>query len=373
LYGKLTLDASENLYVSGGFSGSKQIGSTTLVSAGGIDGYVAKLDGNGSVLWATRWGGVNDESGWEMDFDSSGNIITGGLRLNPTTNARLGVNVAKLNSSGTTLWTKYVATYSPSIPGKGSFNLAADSSGGVVIVGDFTGRIDFDPSSKSYFASTGSYSQWASYVLNLDASGRFKWVKTFVGTGGTAYNDAKAVDVDAAGNIVVGGRFSGSVDFKSGSGTSILSDSGAGANYVTKLNANGGFVWAKAFGGGTTSADTSFLYSLALDNTGSIYVAGYFKGTVDFDPTSSVQNRTATVGGTDMYVLSLNSSGSLSWFETIGGGNLLPQSIDVGADGSIYIAGRFNGAVDFDPGTNEHILTTNGTVNKGFVIRWRRT
>jgi hypothetical protein len=308
-----------------------------------------------------------------MDFDSSGNIITGGLRLNPTTNARLGVNVAKLNSSGTTLWTKYVATYSPSIPGKGSFNLAADSSGGAVIVGDFTGRIDFDPSSKSYFASTGSYSQWASYVLNLDASGRFKWVKTFVGTGGTAYNDAKAVDVDAAGNIVVGGRFSGSVDFKSGSGTSILSDSGAGANYVTKLNANGGFVWAKAFGGGTTSADTSFLYSLALDNTGSIYVAGYFKGTVDFDPTSSVQNRTATVGGTDMYVLSLNSSGSLSWFETIGGGNLLPQSIDVGADGSIYIAGRFNGAVDFDPGTNEHILTTNGTVNKGFVTRWRRT
>lgn len=370
---ELKLDTAGNIYLAGSFIDSLQLGSANLVSAGASDGFVAKLDGSGSTLWATRWGGTGNEFGHEIDLDANGNIFTGGLRTDPTTNARLGIDVAKLSSSGTTLWTKYVATYSQGIPGKGSFDLTADSSGGVVLVGEFTGTVDFDPSSRKYSASTGSYSQWASYVLNLNSSGNFKWVNTFVGTAGAGENDASAVDVDASGNIIVGGRFAGSVDFKSGTGTSILTEGGAGASYVTKLNGNGGFVWAKAFGGGSTTADYSFLYSLTVDPLGSIYIAGRFKGTVDFDPTSNVQNRTATIGGNDMYVVSLSSSGALSWFETIGGGNLLPTSIEVGTDGSIYVSGRFNGSIDFDPGMNEHTLSTNGSLNKGFVVRWRRS
>lgn len=366
------LDSTGNIFVAGSFTGSTQLGATTIASSGASDGFVAKLDGSGSFLWAKRWGGTGNEFGLELDLDANGNIFTGGIRTEVSTGARLGIDVAKLSSSGTILWNKYVATYTQGIPGKGSFDLAADSTGGVVVVGEFTGTVDFDPSSKNYNASTGAYSQWTSYVLNLSSTGSFKWVDTFIGTSGIARNDAVAVDVDASGNVVVAGRFSASVDFKSGTGTNILTGGAPGESYVTKLNGNGGFIWARAFGGGNTTADTSFLKSLAVDAMGTIYVAGYFKGTVDFDPTSSIQNSTATIGGSDMYVVSLSGSGALNWFETVGGGNILPTSIDVATDGSIYISGRFNGVVDFDPSTNEHILSTNGTLNKGFVTRWRR-
>jgi hypothetical protein len=367
------LDSAGNIFVAGSFTGSAQFGNNTIVSSGASDGFVAKLDGTGSVLWAKRWGGTGNEFGFEIDLDANGNIFTGGIRTNASTGARLGIDVVKLSSNGTTLWNKYVATYTQGIPGKGSFDLAADSTGGVVVVGEFTGTVDFDPSSKNYNASTGANSQWISYVLNLDSTGNFKWVSTFIGTPGGTLNDAVAVDVDSSGNIIVAGRFSGSVDFKSGTGTNILTGGGGGASYVTKLNASGRFVWARAFGGGNTSADTSFLKSLAVDTMGTIYVAGYFKGTVDFDPAASIQSRTATIGGSDMYVVSLSGSGAMNWFETVGGGNILPTSIDVASDGSIYISGRFNGLIDLDPSTNEYILSTNGTLNKGFVTRWRRS
>ena len=53
---KLEIDASNNLFLTGTFEGTRNVGSIRLNSNNGI-GYVTKLNGNnGQVVWATQYG-----------------------------------------------------------------------------------------------------------------------------------------------------------------------------------------------------------------------------------------------------------------------------------------------------------------------------
>ena len=46
--------SDEGVFISGLFAGTATFGSTSLISAGGDDAFVAKLDANGNFLWAKR-------------------------------------------------------------------------------------------------------------------------------------------------------------------------------------------------------------------------------------------------------------------------------------------------------------------------------
>src|SRR5262249_5859359 len=65
----IDVDNSGNVYVTGQFLGTADFGSTTLTSAGDTDGFVAKLNGGGTVQWAKRWGTTvgNDALGVGVD------------------------------------------------------------------------------------------------------------------------------------------------------------------------------------------------------------------------------------------------------------------------------------------------------------------
>src|ERR1035437_7877227 len=67
---KLVLDVAGNVCLGGVFAGSMTIGSTTLVSAGGKDLFVAKLNSAGTLQWVRQAGGTGDdtaESGVAVD------------------------------------------------------------------------------------------------------------------------------------------------------------------------------------------------------------------------------------------------------------------------------------------------------------------
>jgi len=107
----------------------------------------------------------------------------------------------------------------------------------------------------------------------------------------------------------------------------------------------GDFGWARTWGG--TDGDRG--YAVAIDHAGSIYVAGYFRGTTDFDPNSGDSH--TSIGGSDVYLVKFDPSGSFKWVRTWGG----PEgtySTGVAADGSgsVYVVGYFWGTADFDPG-----------------------
>src|SRR6476659_4366633 len=77
-----------------------------------------------------------------------------------------------------------------------------------------------------------------------------------------------------------------------------------------KGGATGKPVWAAGFGGLGVDSPRG----LALGSDGSVYVAGYFDGEIDF----GALGKHKSAGGSDAYIAKLGSDGKLVWAKTWG-------------------------------------------------------
>lgn len=188
----------------------------------------------------------------------------------------------------------------------------------------------------------------------LGADGDFVWAR---GMGGTGSEDAKAIAVDATGNVYSTGFFSGTVEFDPGTTSTTLSSVGQSDIFVSKLDREGDIVWARGMGG--LQGDGG--YSIAVDDAGNVYTAGYFQGTVDFDPDAGTFNLTSA-GLEDIFVQKLDIDGSFVWACRIGGTLFdFCYGIAVDSAGNVYATGSFRDTVDFDPGAGIFNLSSNGS------------
>jgi hypothetical protein len=234
--------------------------------------------------------------------------------------------------------------------------------------------VDFDPGPKTKSFSSGA--SHSGFVLKLTSAGNYGWASTFYGqTAGSTYgySDAQSLALDGAGNVIVGGYYSGPVDFNPSSGTTTLPTVGGG--FITELNSSGALVWAKAIEKASTAGSTTvFVYGLAVDAAGNVYATGSLNGSggggaADFDPGVSTHTRTTT-GGSDAFVLKLTSAGSFAWAETFGGSsNDLGWGVAVDASGTVSLAGSFGGTVDFDPDPDAAYELTNDAFADLFLLK----
>lgn len=181
---------------------------------------------------------------------------------------------------------------------------------------------------------------------------------------GGAYSDiAYAVTTDADGNVYTTGSFRLTVDFDPGVGVYELTAIGNTDIFVSKLNADGNFLWAVNMGG-TTSANGE---AIAISMNGNCVITGNFSETVDFDPSAAVFNLTSVDGG-DMFAAILDSAGSLVWAGAMGGeGSQYSGALAMDAMGNMVIAGFFGNSCDFDPNAGENIITT--AESSAFVVK----
>ncbi|MCE3294903.1 MAG: hypothetical protein K0R65_617 [Crocinitomicaceae bacterium] len=182
----------------------------------------------------------------------------------------------------------------------------------------------------------------------------FEWVKSF---GEASYEDyAESISVDSSGSVYIAGYFSGTVDFDPGAGTTYLTSSGNRDVFVQKMNAAGNLVWVKSFGG--SFVDMAF--SICAESPGSVYIAGTFSESVDFDPGTGTTILTSA-GSYDIFVQKMDSSGNFIWAKSFGGTSLDNlRSMDVDLSGNVYTTGSFNETVDFDPDAGTSYFTSAG-------------
>ena len=142
-------DNAGNSYIIGSFySPTITLGTTTLTNtqSGYSDVFISKYDANGNVSWTKKIGGNINDAGSSIAVDNSGNVfvlgtfhsssvsVAGKYTLtNTSTDSSSDVFIAKLNSSGTTLWAKKINGTSYDY-GTG---IAVDNSGNSFIVGTF--------------------------------------------------------------------------------------------------------------------------------------------------------------------------------------------------------------------------------------------
>src|SRR6185436_1054252 len=176
------------------------------------------------------------------------------------------------------------------------------------------------------------------------------WSKIY---GGPSSEIANAIAADASGNIYITGFFNATVDFDPGAATFNMTSAAGNDIFVSKLDGSGNFIWAKQMEGTANEQGIS----IRVDASGSVYVAGAFNGTVDFDPGAATYNLT-TLGNNDIFISKLNSTGNFLWAKQIGGSasdNARSMAID--AAGNVYTTGDFYAAVDFDPGAGTFNMT----------------
>ncbi|MEN9323494.1 MAG: hypothetical protein RL699_1274 [Bacteroidota bacterium] len=236
-----------------------------------------------------------------------------------------------------------------------------DSLGNLYTTGIFSGTIDFDPG-PGIFNLTADGS--SAFVIKLNPSGNFMWAKKIGGSSSSV--ETFSLVVDNIGNIFVSGRFQGTVDMDPGLNVYNLTAGGADG-YITKLDSNGNFIWAKQLHGDINSYTSCA--SIKIANNGDIVLVGEFHGVVDFDTGNGIANITS-IGltgpftfNTDAFVLKLNAQGATIWTKIFGGVNSdSAECIFLDTIGNIYVNGQFQGPdpIDLDPGPGQFYLTSLG-------------
>ncbi|MBK9256192.1 MAG: SBBP repeat-containing protein [Saprospiraceae bacterium] len=359
----IAVDGSGNVYTAGSFQGTADFdpgaGTANLTSAGFQDIFVSKLDANGNFLWAKSMGGTSSDIGIGIAVDGSGNVYTTGYfngtidfdpgagMVNLSSAGNGDIFVSKLDANGNFLWAKSMGGTGEDI-GRG---IAVDGSGNVYTTGNFAGTVDFDPGAgTANLISAGSRDI---FVSKLDANGNFLWAKSM---GGTGDDYAIAIAMDGSGNVYTTGNFAGTVDFDPGAGTANLISAGSRDIFVSKLDANGNFLWAKSMGG--TAEDNGS--GIVVDGSGNVYTMGNFQGTADFDPGAGTANL-ISAGSRDIFVLKLDANGNFLWAKSMGGTDIDNcYGIALDGSGNVYTTGYFQGTADFDPGAGTANLTSAG-------------
>jgi len=287
-------------------------------------------------------------------IDSSDNIyITGtsqGTNLfgkNATSGTTDDIFVAKLNPSGVVQWV-YTAGGTGRDRGR---KIALDSSGNIYVTGYYWSTVDFGG------GNVTSNGNWDAFLLKLDSSGTFQWVKSY---GSNSGNDlGRDVAIDSNDNIYMLGTYRGTVDF--GADDVVATDADI---FLIKFNSSGVFQWVYTAGG--TGFDDS--RALALDSNENPYITGSYSNTVNFGGGNITAANT-----NDLFILKLNSSGT---YQDIYTSNIdtttKGKGLFVDSSGNIYATGTFQNTVNFGGGN----ITSSGMdiyllkLNSSFAFQW---
>lgn len=196
----------------------------------------------------------------------------------------------------------------------------------------------------------------------------FQWVRN-ADSPQNFLSQGNAVAVDSLGNIYLAGIFAGiNGDLALGPGNQLNSTTNSGDDdiFLIKTDEYGHMIWLKTLN--ATSDQTAL--SIDVDAGGNVAVAGWYAGTLDFDPGPGVQSRTAQ-STKDGYMLRLDTNGDFVSVVTFGAGGT-DQALDVAWDGTgnVYLLGSFTGTVDFDPGPSTSNLTSASSVEDAFVVKY---
>ncbi len=313
----IVVDTSGNIYVAG--LTKYDWGNPVKPFSGGFnaDGFAAKLDDNGALVWNTFIGGTGWDHAEAIAVDGSGNIhLTGfaGDTWGRPVNSYVGgayvgggdAFVTKLNSDGAVLWNTFLGGGDNDI----GYGIAVDGGGNTYITGMSVGSWG-----KPVDAFAGVTDI---FVAKLDSNGALVW-HTFLGgdDGGDDGDVGRGIAVDGDGNVYVTGESPFTW------GTPVNSHIGLRDIFVAKLDSNGDLMWNTFLG----RSYGDFGQGIALDGSSNVYVVGW---SPDGSP-----------GISDVLVARLNSStGDTLWNTLLGGsGNDSGYGIAADSSGYIYIAG----------------------------------
>ncbi len=336
-------DSQGDAYIAGSTTSSDFPIVISLVPYRASDGFVSKLNPQGSALsFSTLLGGSAGDGAFGIAVDNQGFVyVTGGTGstdfptqspLQPQSAGGYDAFISKLTPSGTSL------VYSTYLGGSGNefgTSIAVDSQGEACITG-ITASSNFpihNPLQPIYAGNKDAF------VTKLDARGANYVYSTYLG--GSGMDEGRSIMVDNQGNTYITGA-TGSANFPHVGQPQAAYGGGPSDAFVVKIAAGGSAIVYSTFIGGSNDDGGQ---SIALGRDGSAYVSGYTNSD-DFPTHAAIQLRRA--GGYDAFVAQLNPQGSALIYSTYLGGtqNDYAERIVVDDNSNAYLTG-YTASPDF--------------------------
>jgi len=365
----IDLDSNGNVSLVGiydtSFDADPGPGVSNLPNMGGNDIFLINLDVNGNFLWAKSIGGSGTDLGNKIAIDSQGNRIIGGTfsgTLNigspalSTTGFSNGLAV-KYDSLGNLIW----AINLGQTGANGISGVTVDTNDNVILTGSFSGTVDYNPLGVPHISTSASA---AAFVAKYTPAGQLVWMQPINGNiNGASIN----ICADTNNNIYAIGPFSSTVTYNTGA---TITAAGSQDISFSKYAPDGTFQWGKDIGG---SGAVTTNNGITISNDNNIYIAGYFTGNVDFDPSTNV----ALIkyhGQRDLFLVKYDINGKYQW--AIGAGNNscsnnLGRSIGVDSNNNVLFGGSFCSTINFDVSNcTIYSLTSQSPTRDSFLAKY---
>jgi hypothetical protein len=338
---------TQNFYLIGAVASSTVTGITALsganipTAASGSDGFIAKFDAAGDLIWANTFNGTGT-----LTFDGfnamsllGNDIYVAGYQSGGTTVGGFGITapkfVVKYNNSGVAQW-----VYETS----GTINDITCNSNKLLITGNFNSSITFGSITYTSFGAADAY------IACLNNLGALQWSDAF----GSISGDAGRSVIINNGKVVMGGNFNSVINW----GSSMISSMGSQDIFLAQYDLLGNKEWIKAYKG---SGVTDNIMGMKTDILGNIYLMGPFNGRLWFEQKWTFPSNTFPTS--TWYVAKITPNGACQWIKTLASNNL---NISGFANGNIILSGgpKINISGYFS-GTNikfgHSTLTSNGS------------
>lgn len=325
------VDSQGNIFIAGFFSSNVWFGDVLLTSNGCSDLYLAKLNGEGEVLWAKSFGGGICDYSVGLCIDDEDNVyLAGQFQLSVefgddvlTCEGGSDVFIARFDNDGNYLWARMLG-------GEGD---------------ESCGELKFHD---DHLFMSGSYGEEAHYgdiiiegegfgncvLMKLNKEGEALWIKT---GGGPERDQARNFDFDPENNIYLSGQFRETATFGNFQATAYSNDD----IFICKYNWDGEEQWLKDFGG--IFLDQSG--ELTVDRNSNIYFTGHVTGQI------VLGLDTVNCMG-DLTILKFDRDGNYLWNrqdECTWQGSWNQVVID--NDDQIFLSGKFSEEVIIDGDT----------------------
>ncbi|MFH1051118.1 MAG: T9SS type A sorting domain-containing protein [bacterium] len=319
----VTLDSRDNIYAIGYTESSSQIatsGAYQTSYAGNWDAVLAKFNNQGRMVWATYYGGSQQDFGYSVVVNKedkpyiSGNTSsTSGMSTAGAYQETYGGGVfdgfiAKFNTNGAREWGTYFGSSEVDVIN----SMALDSNKNLIIGGrtqSFTG-----------IASGNGFQNYKEglidgFVVKFDSTMNRVWGTYFGGNDETGSEAVTGVAADRAGNVIFTGYTP--CDYSITNDKGFQPDYGGGSYdaYIIKLYPSGSMHWGSYYGG----SDDDFGRAVATYGNGNIYLVGT---TRSYNNISSTGGHQQTFGGfRDAFIVKFDTYGERKWGTYYGGSN----------------------------------------------------
>ncbi len=332
----------------------------------------------GNLGWDRGWAMTVDDQGAAY----MGGVFTRSVDFDPGPDSTILTSntagfwpdgyLAKYDTDGKLVWAKHLLTARDRAASQTATLLAIttmeiDGNGDLVIGGAFWDTVYLSPT--KMLVSDGPLRDM--FLAKYDSNGNLIWGQQM---GGASDQQIQSLAIDNSGNIFTTGYYFGTPDFDPAGGGSTLSTIGAEDIFLAKYTATGALDWVKGFGSVNGANVTPEMgMDVGTDGMGNVYVTGRLLGEADFDLTSA--NGTITpMTSIATFTAKYDGQGAYQWAYTFDGpGFHRGKQLEVFANGDFFLAGEYGSSVpgiDLDPSADSAKITSLGGTADIFVAKY---